>query len=30
MRVLHEDVIARLAQSQNGWPAPPKRSPRRK
>lgn len=29
MRVLHEDVIARLAQLQEGWPTPRKRKPRR-
>jgi phage host-nuclease inhibitor protein Gam len=26
MRLLHEDVIARIALLQEGWPKPPKRS----
>ena len=26
MRVLHEDVIARIALLQEGWPKPPKRT----
>ncbi len=30
MRVLHEDVISRIAQLQEGWPVPPRRRPRRR
>jgi hypothetical protein len=30
MRILHEDVIARFAQLQDGWSARPRRKPKRK
>jgi hypothetical protein len=30
MRVLHEDVISRIAQLQEGWAGPSRRRPRKK
>ncbi|HXG56932.1 MAG TPA: hypothetical protein VNJ03_16255 [Vicinamibacterales bacterium] len=30
MRVLHEDVVSRIAQLQESWPARPRRNPKAK